>query len=68
MPIIDPQELRRYRFRFGVVTGTSIVAAIVALVGVFATLATIATDATTPTFETGDWLVDDLGSNLQSPA
>jgi hypothetical protein len=65
MPIIDPQGLRRFRFRFGVVTGTSIVAAIVALVGVFATLASIATDATTPTFQTGDWYVDDLGSNLQ---
>ena len=63
--MIDPQGLRRFRFRFGVVTGTSIVAAIVALVGVFANAITIATDATSPTFETGDWLVGDLGSNLQ---
>ena len=46
-------------------SGTAIVAAIVALVGVFANVATITTDATTPTFETGDWLVSDLGSNLQ---
>jgi hypothetical protein len=64
MPIIDPQGLHRFRFRFGVVTGTSVVAAIVALVGLFANIATIATDATTPTFEIGDWGVDDLGSNL----
>ena len=46
-------------------TGTSIVAAIVALVGVFANVVTITTDATAPTFQTGDWLVGDLGSNLQ---
>jgi hypothetical protein len=65
MPVFDPQGLRRFRFRLGVVTGTGIVAAIVALVGVFANVVTIATDAATPTFETGDWLVGDLGSNLQ---
>ncbi len=65
MPLIDPQGLRRFRFRFGVVSGTAVVAALVALVGVFANVATITTDATSPTFETGDWLVSDLGSNLQ---
>jgi hypothetical protein len=65
MPLIDPQGLRRFRFRFGVVTGTAVVAALVALVGVFANAVTITTDATAPTFETGDWLVGDLGSNLQ---
>ena len=66
MPLIDPHEmgLRRFRFRFGVVSGTAVVAAVVALVGVFANVTSIATDATSPTFETGDWLVSDLGSNL----
>ncbi len=65
MPLIDPEGLRRYRFRFGVVSGTAVVAAVVALVGVFANVTSITTDATSPTFETGDWLVSDLGSNLQ---
>ena len=65
MPVLDPEDLRRFRFRFGVVTGTSIVGALVALVAVFANTITITTDATSPTFETGDWLVGDLGSNLQ---
>ncbi|HWM19277.1 MAG TPA: zinc ribbon domain-containing protein [Ilumatobacteraceae bacterium] len=65
MPLLDPEGLRRFRFRLGVVTGTSIVAAIVALVGVFANVVTITTDAVTPTFQTGDWLVGDLGSNLR---
>lgn len=68
MPLIDPNDvrgLRGFRFRFGVVTGTSIVAALVALVGVFANTITVTTDAISPTFEIGDWLVGDLGSNLQ---
>jgi hypothetical protein len=65
MPVVDPADLRRFRFRFGVVTGTAIVGALVALVGVFANAITITTDATSPTFEIGDWLVGDLGSNLQ---
>ena len=57
--------MRRFRFRFGVLSGTAVVAAVVAVVGVFANVASITTDATSPTFETGDWLVGDLGSNLQ---
>jgi hypothetical protein len=65
MPLIDPEGLRRFRFRFGVVSGTAVIAALVALVGVFANVASITTDAASPTFETGDWLVSDLGSNLQ---
>lgn len=65
MPLIDPEGLRRWRFRFGVVTGTSLAAALVALVGVFANTITVTTDAISPTFEIGDWLVGDLGSNLQ---
>jgi hypothetical protein len=44
MPMIDPEGLRRFRFRFGVVTGTAIVAAVVAIVGVFANAITIVTD------------------------
>ena len=68
MPLIDPHDmgrLRRFRFRFGVVSGTAVVAALVAVVGVFANVTAISTDATSPTFDTGDWLVGDLGSNLQ---
>ncbi|MGH9134863.1 MAG: zinc ribbon domain-containing protein, partial [Ilumatobacteraceae bacterium] len=65
MPVIDPNDLRGIRFRFGVVTGTSVVAALVALVGVFANTISIATDSSAPAFEVGDWLVGDLGSNLR---
>jgi hypothetical protein len=63
MPVYAPPA-DRFRFRFGVVTGTSIVAAILTLVGAYANTISIATDASAPTFATGDWLVGDLGSNL----
>ena len=65
MPIIDPQGLRRFRFRFGVVTGRASSPRSSPSSGCSPPSPRIATDATTPTFETGDWLVGDLGSNLQ---
>ena len=51
-------------FRIGVVSGLGLVAGMTALFGMFTRVIAIRTDARTPAFDTGDWLVADLGTNL----
>ncbi|CAN5481767.1 hypothetical protein BH23ACT3_BH23ACT3_15400 [soil metagenome] len=52
------------QFRIGVVSGLGLVAGMTALFGMFTRVVAIRSDAGAPTFDTGDWLVADLGTNL----
>lgn len=52
------------RFRIGVVSAFGLVAGMTALFGMFTRVVAIRSDARTPSFDTGDWLVADLGTNL----
>jgi hypothetical protein len=52
------------QFRIGVVSGFGLVAGMTALFGMFTRVVAIRSDARAPSFETGDWLVADLGTNL----
>jgi hypothetical protein len=64
-PLLDESDGSVFsRFRIGVVSALGLVAGMTALFGMFTRVVAIRSNARTPSFDTGDWLVADLGTNL----